>query len=71
MNDLPVSEIDTALAIKVLEPIWKKTPETASRVRQRCEQVIDWAQPAAIARKARTRSCGAAISTSCCRSHPR
>ena len=43
INDLPVSEIDTALAIKVLEPIWKKTPETASRVRQRCEQVIDWA----------------------------
>ena len=35
--------IDTALALKVLEPIWKRTPETASRVRQRCEKVIDWA----------------------------
>ena len=43
INNLPVSEIDTALALKVLEPIWKNTPETASRVRQRCEQVIAWA----------------------------
>jgi integrase len=43
INDLPVQAIDTALALKVLEPIWTKTPETASRVRQRCEKVIDWA----------------------------
>jgi integrase len=43
INDLPVQAIDTALALKVLEPIWRKTPETASRVRQRCEKVIDWA----------------------------
>jgi integrase len=44
INDLPVGSIDTGLALKVLEPIWKKTPETASRVRQRCEAVIDWAK---------------------------
>jgi len=43
INDLSVGEIDTALALKVLEPIWHKTPETASRVRQRCEQIISWA----------------------------
>ena len=43
INDLPVGSIDTALALKVLEPIWKRTPETASRVRQRCEAVIAWA----------------------------
>jgi len=43
INDLPVQAIDTTLALKVLEPIWTKTPETASRVRQRCEKVIDWA----------------------------
>jgi integrase len=43
INHLPVSIIDTALALKVLEPIWTKTTETASRVRQRCEQVIAWA----------------------------
>jgi integrase len=43
INDLPVGSIDTTLALKVLEPIWTKTPETASRVRQRCEAVINWA----------------------------
>src|SRR5262249_28661383 len=40
INDLPIVAIDTALAMKVLEPIWLKTPETASRVRQRCEAVL-------------------------------
>ena len=43
INHLPVSVIDTALAMKVLQPIWSTTTETASRVRQRCEQVIAWA----------------------------
>lgn len=43
INELPIGKIDTALAIKVLEPIWSRTPETASRVRQRCEQVVAWA----------------------------
>lgn len=40
INNLPVGTIDPALAMKVLEPIWRRTPETASRVRQRCEAVI-------------------------------
>jgi integrase len=44
INDLPVSRIDTALAKEVLAPIWHKTPETANRVRLRCEQVIDFAK---------------------------
>jgi integrase len=43
INDLPVQQVDTALAMQVLEPIWTKTPETASRTRQRAECVIDWA----------------------------
>jgi len=43
INDLPVGQIDTALALQVLEPIWAKIPETATRVRQRCEQVIAYA----------------------------
>jgi integrase len=30
--------------IKVLEPIWTKKPETASRVRGRMEAVLDWAK---------------------------
>jgi len=32
-GSLPVAAIDTALVVKVLDPIWSKKPETASRVR--------------------------------------
>jgi integrase len=41
---LPVASIDTALVIKVLEPIWRVKTETASRVRGRIESVLDWAK---------------------------
>jgi integrase len=41
---VPVNDIDTALVLKVLEPIWTKTPETASRVRGRIEAVLNWAK---------------------------
>ena len=44
IGGLPVSSIDTALVMKVLEPIWNTTPETASRVRGRIESVLDWAR---------------------------
>jgi hypothetical protein len=47
INDLPVSAIDTALALAVLEPIWQRTPETASRIRQR------WPQSVCLARSSR------------------
>jgi integrase len=43
MGALPVSAIDTAVVLKVLEPIWKAKPETASRLRGRIENVLDWA----------------------------
>jgi integrase len=43
INDMPVAAIDVALVLRVLEPIWTKTPETASRVRGRIESVLDWA----------------------------
>ncbi len=43
LQPLPVSEIDTALVIKALEGIWVTKTETASRVRQRIEAVLDWA----------------------------
>jgi integrase len=46
MGDLPVDAIDTALVMKVLEPIWQTKPETASRVRGRIEAVLDWAKAA-------------------------
>ena len=37
IGKLPVAQIDTALVMKVIEPIWKATPETASRLRARIE----------------------------------
>jgi integrase len=41
---LPVQAIDTALVLKVLEPIWTTKPETAGRVRGRIESILDWAK---------------------------
>jgi integrase len=43
LGDLPVQTIDTALVMKVLEPIWQAKPETAGRVRGRIESILDWA----------------------------
>jgi integrase len=40
----PVNEIDTAVVLKVLQPLWQKVPETASRIRGRIENVIDAAK---------------------------
>jgi integrase len=41
---LPVQAVDTTLVLKVLEPIWTAKPETASRVRQRMENILDFAK---------------------------
>jgi integrase len=41
---LPVQAIDTALVMKVLEPVWTAKPETASRLRGRIEAILDWAK---------------------------
>jgi integrase len=41
---LPVQAVDTALVLKVLEPIWTEKPETARRVRQRIENILDFAK---------------------------
>ncbi|MCW5575173.1 MAG: tyrosine-type recombinase/integrase [Burkholderiales bacterium] len=43
INDLDVAAIDTALVLKVLEPIWKTKNETASRLRGRIETALSWA----------------------------
>lgn len=40
---LPVAEVDTALVVKVLAPIWKDKTETATRLRGRIESILDWA----------------------------
>jgi integrase len=44
MGDLSVQAIDTGLVLRVLEPIWRTKPETASRVRGRIEAILDWAK---------------------------
>jgi integrase len=44
IGKLSVQAIDTALVLKVLEPIWTTKPETAGRVRGRIEAVLDWAK---------------------------
>ena len=36
-------DITSAAVLAVLSPIWTENPETASRVRQRMETVLDWA----------------------------
>ena len=43
LGPLPVQQIDVALVMKVLQPIWLSKTETASRVRQRVESILDWA----------------------------
>jgi integrase len=44
IGKLSVQSIDTALVLKVLEPIWTTKPETAGRVRGRIEVILDWAK---------------------------
>ncbi|HEY6433560.1 MAG TPA: integrase arm-type DNA-binding domain-containing protein, partial [Acetobacteraceae bacterium] len=43
IGTIKIKAIQTADVMRVLEPIWKKTPETASRLRGRIESVIDYA----------------------------
>jgi len=43
IGSLPVQDVDTGLVLKILEPIWASKPETASRLRGRIENIIDWA----------------------------
>jgi integrase len=41
---LPVDRVTTAMIHDLLEPLWKRAPETAQRVRGRIEQALDFAQ---------------------------
>lgn len=43
IGQVQVSKIETADVISTLTPIWSDKPETANRVRQRIESVIDYA----------------------------
>lgn len=44
IGSLPLAEIDTALILKVVKPIWETKTETATRVRGRIEKILDWAR---------------------------
>ena len=44
IGQLAIKDVDTALVVRTLEPIWTKKPETASRLRGRIERILDWAR---------------------------
>lgn len=44
LGDLPVADITREVVLAVLTPIWTLKPETASRLRQRIEVVLDYAE---------------------------
>jgi hypothetical protein len=43
IGNLPVADVDVALVLKVLEPMWSTTPVSAGRVRGRLESVLAYA----------------------------
>jgi integrase len=43
-KDLPVGLIEVSHVLKVLNPVWTKKTETATRLRGRIEQVLSWAK---------------------------
>lgn len=44
MGNAPVGDVTTAHVMAALEPIWRVTPETATRVRGRIEAVLNYAK---------------------------
>ncbi|MCH8188300.1 MAG: tyrosine-type recombinase/integrase [Proteobacteria bacterium] len=43
IGNVPVQSVDVAMVTRILEPIWSKKSETASRLRGRIEAILDWA----------------------------
>lgn len=43
IGNLSIAAIDTGLVLKIVEPIWQTKTETATRVRSRIENILDWA----------------------------
>ena len=43
IQNLSVADVDTEMVLQCLEPIWLTKTETATRVRQRIESILDWA----------------------------
>jgi integrase len=44
IGGLPVNSVNTAAVMDIIEPLWRKKTETASRVRARIEVVLDYAK---------------------------
>jgi hypothetical protein len=44
IGSMNVADVDTAAVLRVVQPIWSRTPETASRIRGRIETVLDFAK---------------------------
>jgi len=44
LGKLPVADVTTEAVLRVLDPIWTTKTETATRLRQRIEVVLDWAK---------------------------
>jgi integrase len=44
IRDMPVDEVDTEAVLRVLQPVWTRAPEIASRLRGRIEKVLDSAR---------------------------
>ena len=44
IGDLPVGEITVQHLLQVLQPIWRQKTETANRLRQRIEVVMNWSR---------------------------
>jgi integrase len=43
IGEMPVAGVDVGAVMRILEPMWREKPETASRVRGRIESVLDFA----------------------------
>jgi integrase len=43
LGDLPVADIDQAVILKIIEPLWQAKTVTATRIRGRIESVLDYA----------------------------
>lgn len=46
IGHLPVDQVDANHLVRILEPIWTTKTETATRLRERIERVLDWATSA-------------------------
>lgn len=42
IGEMPVARLRTADSARALGPIWTEKPETASRVKQRCDQIMTY-----------------------------